>query len=87
VRSVKNGADTALLFFEEGDVRLLRDDCLTAVDLRGLLRGWTGLRVTFNAGYDAQLEGAHITCMAMSNKGAHVLLGWSDGTVQKRNLK
>jgi len=77
------------MFFDEYDVRVIKNDRWQKTDLKSMFKLYGGFRLSFNAEYHRQqsaYSAPHVTCLSMSNKGFHVLLGYSDGCVHKRNL-
>lgn len=75
------------MFFHDQDLRLWHNEGWAMLDLRAVFKYFTGLKVSFHPEACGRGTGSHLTCISMSNKGLHVLLGYADGSVQKRNLK
>eukprot|EP00801_Mesodinium_rubrum_P001976 Mrub_01976.p1 GENE.Mrub_01976~~Mrub_01976.p1 ORF type:complete len:616 (+),score=134.55 Mrub_01976:160-1848(+) len=87
VRHSKYQSEVSLLLYDESEMRLYQEEDSQCIELKQLLKNYTGLKIGFNLEYHSKFDTTHVTCMASSNKGNYVLIGYSDGTLNKRNLK
>jgi len=53
------------------------------------LKSYNDFKIGYNDEYNINISDInnHITCLATSNKGNYIVLGYSNGTIQRRNIK